>query len=245
VHQAGDDVRWYENVEQANWSLKRYDHLYAWQARQLNRFAPGKGRLLDVGCGFGFFLSLAQRGGWEVRGVDVSVTATTYAREQLGLTGIITDELRPESFADDHFEAATLWNLLEHLDHPLATLQLVVRRLTPNGVLGLRVPNIAFYDLAHRFRGPISLLGFRHFPYLASPPPGHLYGFTPRTLRCMLEQAGVEVLKISPAPLSRLYPVLLRTAATAAQGIASAVSLGRLNLGPTLVAWARKKPGTP
>ena len=236
------DVMWYEDESGADWSLAQYDHLYAWQARELDRFAPRRGRLLDVGCGFGFFLDQARRAGWEVSGIDVSGVATAYARDHLGLGDIRTEELRPETYPAGSFDAATMWNLLEHLDHPLATLRQVAGTLAPGGVLGLRVPNMTFWNLMHRVRPLVALVGHGDFPCLAAPPPGHLYGFTPRTLARILERAGFDVLSIGPTPLSRLYAPALKLAAGAGQQVAAAVSFGRVQLSPTLAAWARLSP---
>lgn len=49
--------------------------------------APG--RVLDLGCAFGFFLSVAQGRGWDAYGVDLSPSACRYAREQLGVQVIV------------------------------------------------------------------------------------------------------------------------------------------------------------
>jgi SAM-dependent methyltransferase len=51
-----------------------------WRLQQLERHAPERGRLLDVGCSAGSFLMAARRRGWDVTGIDVSPGATAYAR---------------------------------------------------------------------------------------------------------------------------------------------------------------------
>ncbi len=44
-----------------------------------------KGRLLDLGCGFGYFLDLARKNGWETSGVEISQFAVQRAQQELNL----------------------------------------------------------------------------------------------------------------------------------------------------------------
>lgn len=46
-------------------------------------FSPG--RLLDVGCGDGYWLYLMRKHGWEVTGVEISSQAALFSREQYDL----------------------------------------------------------------------------------------------------------------------------------------------------------------
>src|SRR3990170_8063712 len=62
-------------------SYRRY---FARKLDDLQRYRPS-GRLLDVGCGAGFFLDAARARGYQVAGVDLSPVPTAYARERLGL----------------------------------------------------------------------------------------------------------------------------------------------------------------
>jgi 2-polyprenyl-3-methyl-5-hydroxy-6-metoxy-1,4-benzoquinol methylase len=53
-----------------------------------------KGKLLDIGCGAGFFIACLRRYGWDVKGIDVSEWAAEFAREKLKLnvfTGTVED----------------------------------------------------------------------------------------------------------------------------------------------------------
>jgi len=42
----------------------------------------GKGSLLDIGCGYGFFLQEMKSRGWQVEGIEVSRTGRRYARDK-------------------------------------------------------------------------------------------------------------------------------------------------------------------
>ncbi len=43
-------------------------------------------RLLDIGCGYGFFLEKMAQRGWAVEGIEVSRPGREYARKTLGLS---------------------------------------------------------------------------------------------------------------------------------------------------------------
>ncbi|MEK9150351.1 MAG: glycosyltransferase, partial [Candidatus Desantisbacteria bacterium] len=49
----------------------------------INKFIKN-GRLIDLGCGKGYFMELAKNQGWEARGVEISDTAVDHARRDLG-----------------------------------------------------------------------------------------------------------------------------------------------------------------
>src|SRR5579872_3983766 len=53
--------------------------------RVIREHHPGCGKLLEVGCSYGFFLDAARRDGWEVCGVDLDEAAARQAREKLGI----------------------------------------------------------------------------------------------------------------------------------------------------------------
>ena len=90
------------------------------------------GTLLDVGCGYGFFLKLAQEAGWETTGVDVDSRAVSYARDQLRVNALHGD-LRSFQFPAGSFDLITLWNILDHVPDPLQLLQEIHRVLKAAG----------------------------------------------------------------------------------------------------------------
>jgi hypothetical protein len=126
------------------------------------------------------------------------------------------------------------------LPHPAEYLRIVHSLLAPGGVIAVRVPNMDFYDVVRQLAPLFSVLGHTDVPYLAAPPPGHLYGFNQRTLRRILSRTNYQVLGVSPSPLSRKYSGPLRILTQALHGGLYAASFGRCNLNPALIAWARK-----
>jgi SAM-dependent methyltransferase len=143
------------------------------------------GRLLDVGCAGGHFLAAARKRGYDVVGVEYNRTMAAYAREVYGLAVLEGDFVEldvPGAFDIIHME-----DLLEHLADPLAVLGKIRHLLAPGGFLVVdgpleRQPNLslALLELNLRMRTVDD-------PEMA---PAHIWQFTLKTQRRLLERAG-------------------------------------------------------
>ncbi len=170
---------------------------------RLLRPRPGwRGRFCEIGCGPGFFLAEMRSRGWEVHGLEVSEFAARHAREVLGLE-VTVGPLTPGSLPRERFDAVFLGDVLEHLPRPREALTAVWCSLVPGGTVIVAVPSTlnllsARLGLAlYRARGQIKTLTL---------PPYHLYEYTPRSLRAMLERSGfrVDAVRQSAVPLGKM-----------------------------------------
>lgn len=121
----------------ALWPLKlRLDHEY----RHLPRLPVAGGALLDVGCGDGSFLRIAQSCGWRVTGVDPDPKAVANCHSH-GWNVLLGDI---EQFKGETqlFDIITLSHVIEHVHDPMAVLRACYRLLKPGGRLWLETPNI-------------------------------------------------------------------------------------------------------
>jgi SAM-dependent methyltransferase len=97
------------------------------------------GRLLDVGCGHGLLLDEARSRGYDTVGLELSRSAASHAREELGLD---VREAPVEDFADaGGFDVVVLADVIEHLDDPVAAVDRCAGMLRPGGVLCVVTPD--------------------------------------------------------------------------------------------------------
>lgn len=213
----------------------------------LARLGAGHGRrLLDVGCATGEFMALARTRLWDTVGVEATHGGREAARRQ-GLRVEATTDAYPDGFVD----VVTLWNVVEFFPRPLEQMQDLWRVLVPGGVLFARTPNAAFQVAAYRASRRL------RWPPAVARLLGDAYHFNPlvwsgRSLRELLERAGFEEVRIRNGVTSAGDPYRARDSARqwlvqgvkrtieAAAETAYRASTGRLLLGSSLIALARK-----
>ena len=138
------------------------------------------GELLEVGCGRGDFLRVAQANGFSATGVDI------FGEQKPAVDGVAFYDgpLKKASLPDNFFDVVVTRNLFEHLFDPNAEIKEVGRILKPNGYLFLKVPNVAFeHGLQCRL-----VFGRAH----NLDPPHHLNYFSPTSLQAFLKTAKFE-----------------------------------------------------
>lgn len=166
--------------------LRRIDYGYGIEKRRwpIMRYVD-PGRMLDIGCATGAFLDGMRQHGWEVVGIEPSIRAATYAREELGLQ-VQNATLEAAQLTPASFDLVTMWNVLEHLSDPQQGLKRIAQALRPGGVLVFAVPNTESCD--HR--------AFKQY-WAGYDLPRHLFVFPPATLEKMVKAAGFMILKRS------------------------------------------------
>jgi SAM-dependent methyltransferase len=164
---------------------------YSAQAQRLWQVFGRKGSGLEVGSYVGAFLAAARERGWQFAGVDVNACANAFTRS----LGFHVYDGTLESMPDDRkVDVVAIWNCLDQLPDPMATVRAARNRLAPGGMIAVRVPNGACYaamrpllttslaPLARQWLAQNNLLGF---PYR--------YGFTVPALDRALTRLGFHV----------------------------------------------------
>ena len=165
--------------------LRPFKLLLDREFRHLPKSSAGRRRLLDVGCGNGFFLSTAQACGWDAVGVDPDPQAVINGVNR----GVEVRCGGIEQFdsKEQVFDAITLSHVIEHVHDPVATLKSCWRLLKPGGCLWLETPNIDSYG-RRRYGGS----------WRGLEPPRHLVLFTWRSLVSSLSRAGFSNIERMP-----------------------------------------------
>jgi 2-polyprenyl-3-methyl-5-hydroxy-6-metoxy-1,4-benzoquinol methylase len=137
-------------------------------------------RLLDYGCGLGFFLDAAYDRGFDVEGVEFNGYAIDYIRKRYRYPVFLPEELPPGM----RYDAITMFDVIEHLHEPFDAIRQMRDLLVPGGVLLLLTMDST--SLTSRLLGK-RLEDFRRIRE-------HLYFFDRGNLSSILEKQGFEVL---------------------------------------------------
>ena len=154
-----------------------------WRRRKIvTAFPPwhGRGRLLDVGCASGRFLSQMRAMGWSVAGIEFDPEAATKAKTIT--PDVFVGDPVDAPFAPASFDVITAFHVIEHLPFPREALGRMLGWLAPGGLIVVDVPNVG--GVGGRLFG-------RYWSGLDFPR--HLVHFTPRTMDAMVARAGGRV----------------------------------------------------
>lgn len=150
-------------------------------------------RILEVGCGNGFFAKTLAGKGHQVVGIDPGPQLEEAQTNQLTLLR----DFFPSVRVTGQFELVLAYALLEHLESPEALLRTLHEYLVPDGFVILAVPDCA-PPIA---LGDPSMLVHEHYAYFSAP-----------TLTATLELSGYDVDTVTRAGFGgMLYGVAHRS----------------------------------
>ncbi|MFC1587369.1 class I SAM-dependent methyltransferase [Planctomycetota bacterium] len=158
----------------------------------LYKYYPGRGLLLDVGCGTGEFLRLAQKDGWQVSGVEPAPNIVEILRGKFAVP-VYQGFFEKVEIASESIDCLTMWDVIEHLYDPGSALKKVSELLKPGGIFVFKTPNerSLFKRLPlflYKMTGGLfnSLLKFVYYD-------PHYYSYSVRCCRKMLARYGFEI----------------------------------------------------
>ena len=233
----------FARVERTHWWFRaRRDIVLGVLARHLD---PGA-RILDVGCGTGFFLEAAG-GRYEAWGVDPSSTAVRLCRER-GLPKVVegTAESLP---VDGDFDGVLFLDVLEHLDDDIAALAEARRHLRPGGIVLATVPAYmalwSNHDVVNHHRRRYTRTALDRQFRAAGMTIRQLTYFNTylfpaavmeRIIRRVFGARSAELLPVPPPPLNR---AMYRVLASERRRLARSPRPGAFPFGLSLLAVAR------
>ena len=169
----------------------------------VRKFSDLTGRhCLDIGTGVGQFLLMLADDGAVCQGIEPSGLRHEFARQRFGLK--LNRQLAEEPFWFDQygsFDLLTLWDVLEHVNDPVATIKAAFALLKPGGLLFVETDNrdTISYRLStwiYRLtRGGSALL----LPNFYRPVPyGHKQIFRPAQLYALAMRCGFKLVAAAP-----------------------------------------------
>jgi 2-polyprenyl-3-methyl-5-hydroxy-6-metoxy-1,4-benzoquinol methylase len=165
--------------------LDRHANAEAPKLALLRPFAT-RGRLLDIGAGFGLFARAAKEAGYDVTAIEMDARCCDYMERVVGVKVVRSNT--PEDALEKlgTARAVTLWHVLEHLPRPWDVLAAAAEKLEPGGALVIATPN----PDSLQFR----LLGAR---WAHVDAPRHLFLIPLAALGIRARELGLEVAHVT------------------------------------------------
>lgn len=165
------------------------------KVKWLKENKESQGRLLDFGCGTGYFLKAAEKHGWKAVGLEPNEKAAHMATKKHGLRILKnTSELEEEK----KFDVITLFHVLEHVHELKNTLELLLTKLKKRGLLFIAVPNFNSYDSSVYKEN-----------WAALDIPRHLYHFTYESMEVLANQHHLKIKTTKPMIFDSYYVSIL------------------------------------
>jgi 2-polyprenyl-3-methyl-5-hydroxy-6-metoxy-1,4-benzoquinol methylase len=190
-HDEAKDImsRVYNSVR--NYTLKE-------KLKLINSLVPGKGNLLDIGCGTGSFLQTCRQDHWKTVGTEPDEEARKIATNRT--QGEIFESINQVKSAAKSFQIITMWHVLEHVHQLNETMDWLQKQLDNQGKIIIAVPNPQSEDAAK----------YGAF-WAAYDVPRHLYHFTKGSMQTLLDKHHLKIDSIKPMWFDSYYVSMLST----------------------------------
>jgi len=158
---------------------------YGYYLKKLERFKVKKNRLLEIGCGNGFFLLEAKRQGYkQIWGVEPSKDAIRKAPKQVK-NNIKNDMFSKKLFKKNSFDVICFFQTFDHISNPNRFLKHCYYLLKPNGlILAINHNTNSLQSRILKSKSPI--IDIEH-PYL----------YSPITMKLIFQKNNFQVLKLN------------------------------------------------
>jgi 2-polyprenyl-3-methyl-5-hydroxy-6-metoxy-1,4-benzoquinol methylase len=146
-------------------------------------------RLIDVGCGIGYFLEIAKQRGWEVFGTEYTDNAVEICRNK----GINMQQgvLDSKNYEPRYFDIITSFEVMEHINNPNSEAENFRKILRQGGLLYVTTPNFNGFS-RHIVKENWNIVHY----------PEHLSYYTPKTISYLMKLHGFKAKKILTTGIS-------------------------------------------
>lgn len=154
---------------------------------------PHQGKILDIGCGNGKILVLAQENGWQPRGLELSESLANSINENFGIAVTIANFLEYVPEKDEVYDLVVLRHVLEHLPDSITAMNKINNLLKHRGYCVMEFPDIESYEF--KFKRFLEKSGLHKKKYPKDYIPGHSNEFSKPAFKYLLDKTGFELLK--------------------------------------------------
>ncbi len=150
------------------------------------------GKIIDIGCGTGYFAGFMKNKGWNSAGIESDPDAKRFAENNFGLHVYNLKHL--DKFDPGEFDSVTMWHVLEHLFHPGDILTKIHSLLKNKGTCIIALPNRDSLDARY----------YKEM-WAAYDVPRHLWHFNIESFNTLIKKSSFQIKKIKRMPFDAFY----------------------------------------
>ncbi len=177
---------WRKSIETVEWEKAEQGFL-GWFETPFIKYLPKKGKIIEAGCGLGYYVLALGRRGYNIEGVEWSREAISLTKQRYPKLKVKTGDVRKLSVKDGYYSGYISLGVVEHFKAgPEDYLLEASRVLRSGGVAFISVPH---FNLLRRIK---SLLCF----YRGNPVglDFYQYAFTETEIDGFIQKAGFKVI---------------------------------------------------
>lgn len=171
------------NLAQSDTSFEFRKRLYAKHHLSIICRYIKKGYLLEIGAGAGFFLDEARKKGFDSSGIEINRIKANFIRSKFGIP-CEDNPFQNSSYEGKTFDVIYHCDVISHFYHPISEFQKINNKLNKNGLVVFETGNIG--DVKEKYYKV-----YDKFQY-----PDHLFFFSEKSLKKLLQLTGFELIKI-------------------------------------------------
>lgn len=181
----------YDNKEQFNHHQRSYELTRKYRIKRfgyerLNLILKFKksGKLVDIGCGNGWFLEVAKKH-FSVKGVEPNNSLLNFTAEKLQIE--VYEKI--DSLKKSEYDVITLFDVIEHVNKPMEYLKQISEKLKTGGIILIYTPNRDSLGFSYMKENQNLVIPPYHMTYL-SPQS---FNFIPNSLKVIyLKTFGLD-----------------------------------------------------
>lgn len=177
---------WRKSIQSVDWGKAEQGFL-GWFEDSFAKYLPKKGKIIEAGCGLGYYVLALARRGYEIEGVEWSREAVRLIKKRYPRLKIKTGDVRKLKVKDGYYSGYISLGVVEHFrSGPEDYLREANRVLKKGGMVFISVP---YFNLLRRIK---SILGF----YRGSPAglDFYQYAFTEAEIENVIQKSGFKVI---------------------------------------------------
>jgi SAM-dependent methyltransferase len=138
VKSLADPLEYLSNTEETYWGVKEALLQYVKDKKS--------SKILEIGCGLGYFTYSLRKANYNVIGLDISQTAVNQANEAFGEYYICSDLFDFVKSNPEQFDIVILTEVIEHIDQPVEFIESIKKLLRTGGLVIITTPNKSLYS---------------------------------------------------------------------------------------------------